>query len=89
MYGILGFDGEYMTSAEIRAQLDADVADEARYIAAIDKIESRGICYSNQDFDVLSGAKHAIWRRGECQRLGLDPNCDAAKFWTVKRGELR
>jgi hypothetical protein len=52
-----------VTSAEIVAQLDQSVAEEARYAASIERIEREGIRYSNQDFDLLSGARAAIWRR--------------------------
>ncbi len=52
-----------ITSAEIVAQLDLSVVEEARYAASIEKIERECLRYSNQDYDVLSGARAAIARR--------------------------
>lgn len=87
MYQIHLSNGVSETSAVIREQLDPSDEIEARHIKAIDRIECQGISYSNEDFDILSGARHAIWRRGECQRLGIDTNCSATEFWGAKAKE--
>jgi hypothetical protein len=87
MYTISISDGKWETSAEIRARLNPADAIEARHIKAIDRIERDGIKYSNEDFDILSGARHAIWRRGECERLSLSADCSATEFWGAKARE--
>ena len=84
MYVIGIASGEFETSAQIRAQLDPADKLEAMHIKAIDRIEREGIKYSNEDFDILSGARHAVWQRGECRRLGLPTSCSATQFWGAK-----
>ena len=87
MYVISIAGGGYETSAQIRAQLNPADKIEAMHIKAIDRIEREGIKYSNEDFDILSGARHAVWRRGECRRLGLQTDCSATEFWGAKAKE--
>jgi hypothetical protein len=89
MYTIAVAGSEFETSADIRAKLHQADEIEARHIKAIDRIEREGIKYSNEDFDILSGARHAIWRRGECERLGLHTNCSATEFWGAKARETQ
>jgi hypothetical protein len=84
MYTIGIANSVWETSAEIRARLNQADEIEARHIKAIDRIEREGIKYSNEDFDILSGARYAVWRRGECERLGLPTNCGPNEFWGAK-----
>lgn len=48
----------WVSSETIRQQLDPTA--HALHIARIDEIEAKGIRYSNEDFDVLSGALDAV-----------------------------
>jgi len=88
MYRIHFANGGSETSAEIRANLNPEIPGEAKHIARIDEIERSGIRYSHEDYDVLSAARHAVWRRIECERLGLPHDCGPNEFWLAKAGHL-
>jgi hypothetical protein len=81
MYVIHIGNNGYETSEQIRARLDPANSTEARYIAAIDRIERQGIRYSNEDFAVLSGARAAIWRHRQCEHFEVNPECTPTEFW--------
>lgn len=49
-----------LTDANIIGRLDINVPLQAAYIALVQDLMAKGCKYSNQDFDVLSGAFRAI-----------------------------
>lgn len=64
MYALNLRNGNAITSAMLQAKLGelsaecGTVTHSSRmgYLSAIERLEARGMSYSNQDFDVLSGA---------------------------------
>lgn len=61
-YRIYFSDGEVLTSEQIIEKLDRSIPLQAAWIAYVRDLEHRGCKYSNEDFDVLSGAHSAIRR---------------------------